>query len=1022
MSKTFIIAASVAGASAMAAPRIELDLSAMSNTVSKDDLANTALYKNLIATHTTGSYVSGHHDSSTTATYDATGTATGTKNIGSRQDWTEQCAAATATTANCPFPTARAYDHNDETVSVATNVYLIDFDGKNTFDGQSLPAKVAAADVFGNDKLKNKRATYLFKYDATDAAGNRAEQVVFALILNDLKAPQIDSCYNAKKVVVEAASQRQNGKFEFFCGPGVKRSLPPAEGSDKRETVASPDAVKPMASATKYQADDTVDGVLSQNIRFKLYQVNAAHSGAVGSSDTAAHSGLNLWQAGEKMTTRLTAAQAATGARWIVEAYVSDKAGYYGSNGEDNKASDFLDVKIVDTTAPRIQLEGANTVYGECCAEGQGDACAKQTHAGFREGRSLAFDANDGDISANIVSTGSFTIDGTDFTSDAIACTADEQGKCFTVDLTKTATKTIYHRVTDAAGNKGVRFQGGHNTLYAQRTAEVVDRNPPKVALKGSDTTTLKSTRANGNNANYLESLDLGVSKKDTCVAEEGLNLAIEWKDGKSPGDLTNLGTFTRIYKVCDRVTGGSDATKCDGTTLWSAAQTCCANGDIPAKAIPCCDSVERTFEVIDDEAPEIEVMGDKKLVIDASTVQEYTDAGATCNDYVDGVLSHAVEVSGEVVNMRRPGTYTIRYDCVDLSGKEANPEFREVKVVDRTCPTVKLNGAAVNYVEAGFPYMDAGFVATDDLDGIISGKGVWGKDKAGCKTDGDTVNSSQAFYDRRSCAAIAANCDGNTCTTGEYYISAYNKKTNQYVRVLVWCNMNGSTGKTYYPIMDAEKAAVPGAMNNGSNDCHALGMDMATFTSADEKNDALSKFCPNGIKNGCLFFQDVAAPQRQYLCSPNDEAIKQPTATGDAKPSSKAGHSAEVGTYHIKFMCKDRAGNEDCAWKQGKPVTRTVYVKDTLPPVITLHLRNKLIARSSGAQVGLNGKTNPAGDSTGNPNITPTNDGKSLMAEETTTSANGWVMGAVASAVSGLALLGYSLRRNTATVVSVPV
>jgi hypothetical protein len=106
MSKTFIIAASVAGASAMAAPRIELDLSAMSNTVSKDDLANTALYKNLIATHTTGSYVSGHHDSSTTATYDATGTATGTKNIGSRQDWTEQCAAATATTANCPTSSA----------------------------------------------------------------------------------------------------------------------------------------------------------------------------------------------------------------------------------------------------------------------------------------------------------------------------------------------------------------------------------------------------------------------------------------------------------------------------------------------------------------------------------------------------------------------------------------------------------------------------------------------------------------------------------------------------------------------------------------------------------------------------------------------------------------------------------------------------------------------------------------------------------------------------------------------------
>ena len=45
-------------------------------------------------------------------------------------------------------------------------------------------------------------------------------------------------------------------------------------------------------------------------------------------------------------------------------------------------------------------------------------------------------------------------------------------------------------------------------------------------------------------------------------------------------------------------------------------------------------------------------------------------------------------------------------------------------------------------------------------------------------------------------------------------------------------------------------------------------------------------------------------------------------------------------------------------------------------------------------------------------------------MAEETaTTSVNGWVMGAVASAVSGLALLGYSLRKQAQPVAtSVPV
>merc|ERR1711968_224748 len=43
------------------------------------------------------------------------------------------------------------------------------------------------------------------------------------------------------------------------------------------------------------------------------------------------------------------------------------------------------------------------------------------------------------------------------------------------------------------------------------------------------------------------------------------------------------------------------------------------------------------------------------------------------------------------------------------------------------------------------------------------------------------------------------------------------------------------------------------------------------------------------------------------------------------------------------------------------------------------------------------------------------------LMAEETTSSVNGWVLGAIASAVAGLALLGYSTRR-TAVATSVPV
>ena len=95
----------------------------------------------------------------------------------SRQDWTEKCPAGVSTsTATCPFPVAKAYDHQDKEVQVNTRVYLVDLEGK------TVNRKVAKVDF-------SKRSTYLFKYDASDKAGNHAEQVVFALILDDTTTP-----------------------------------------------------------------------------------------------------------------------------------------------------------------------------------------------------------------------------------------------------------------------------------------------------------------------------------------------------------------------------------------------------------------------------------------------------------------------------------------------------------------------------------------------------------------------------------------------------------------------------------------------------------------------------------------------------------------------------------------------------------------------------------------------------------------------------------------------------------------
>merc|ERR1712100_14170 len=91
----------------------------------------------------------------------------------------------------------------------------------------------------------------------------------------------------------------------------------------------------------------------------------------------------------------------------------------------------------------------------------------------------------------------------------------------------------------------------------------------------------------------------------------------------------------------------------------------------------------------------------------------------------------------------------------------------------------------------------------------------------------------------------------------------------------------------------------------------------------------------------------------------------------------------------------------------------RTVIVKDNLPPVITLEQRRNIINSADGSEKGSWERTVTKGE--------VDHACVSLMAESTTSSANAWVIGSIASAVTGLALLGLSTRR-AAVATSVPV
>ena len=91
--------------------------------------------------------------------------------------------------------------------------------------------------------------------------------------------------------------------------------------------------------------------------------------------------------------------------------------------------------------------------------------------------------------------------------------------------------------------------------------------------------------------------------------------------------------------------------------------------------------SVDTNSDGLVDEFPVITVLDGDVQILTQTDDDEYTDSGAICQDAQDGSLSHAVEVSGQVVNLRIIGIYTIDYNCADSDGNQAITESRTVIV-----------------------------------------------------------------------------------------------------------------------------------------------------------------------------------------------------------------------------------------------------------------------------------------------------------------------------------------------------
>merc|ERR1712167_464000 len=250
-----------------------------------------------------------------------------------------------------------------------------------------------------------------------------------------------------------------------------------------------------------------------------------------------------------------------------------------------------------------------------------------------------------------------------------------------------------------------------------------------------------------------------------------------------------------------------------------------------------------------------------------------------------------------------------------------------------------------------------------------------------------------------------------------------------------------------------------------GSNSCSALGMRVWSTFAAKAQATAVAHV-KNHLKENAntnealLDFLNICVPASVV------NAVKANHFATSGRAANKYQVSrisnAEVGKYVITYTVADKAGNTNTEIRNGrkysmqgnvrngpgvdcsKPnnsgnnlckcdfchsngikkdcnIKRTVVVKDTIPPVITLHLKGSLIHESASDQTGIGGESNPAGKKRGSIKGYPHRGNPYLMAEEqSSTATNGWIIDAAASAVTGLALLGYSQRKSTVTTVPV--
>lgn len=565
-------------------------------------------------------------------------------------------------------------------------------------------ATLTAAIVTVNNVNVNVAGTYTVTYNVTDSSSNPAAQQTRTVNVGDFTAPVISLIGSATVNIELGSSYTDAGATATDNIDGTLTSSIVSTGSVNTSAQGSYVISYNVADAAGNNATQVIRTVIVSDktapIIALLGSATINHEQGTAYSDPGASATDNI---DGNITANITVSgfvDANASGTYILSYNVSDASG-------NNAPTVTRTIIVADTIKPIITLAGASSLSHE-----QGTV--------FTDPGATASDSVDGDISVNIVVTG-------------------------TVDINTAGSYTLTYTVSDSAGNAATAII---------RTVTVSDTTAPTITLIGSSAV---------NHEQGTAYVDAGASGFDSVDGNITANIVVTGNvNTNAPGTYTltyslsdaagnAASTVTRNVTVADTtipsisLLGNSIVNHEQGTAYTDAGATASDNidGDISANIVRtgsvninlpgsytlsynvndaagnAATTINRTVIISDTTAPVISLAGNATVTVEQGS--SYTDAGATATDNVDGNLTASIVVSGDIVDVNTAGTYIIRYDVTDAASNAATQVTRTVNVSDTTIPVITLIGSPSVSQGQGLAYNDAGASASDNIDGDIS-------------------------------------------------------------------------------------------------------------------------------------------------------------------------------------------------------------------------------------------------------------------------------------------------------------